>query len=127
MMNMPEYLPMSTATQEDLLKPFGKVDDPQIEARRQRILRFLLDTSPEVKEQLILEGRAEGRAEGREKGLEEGRLEATRAALRRVLASRRLIPSEQEDARIAACADVAVLDRWLDRAGIASSVGEVLA
>ena len=126
-MNMLEYLPMSTATQEDLLKRFGKVDDPQIEARRQRILRLLLDTSPEVKEQLILEGRAEGRAEGREKGLEEGRLEATRAALRRVLASRRLIPSEQEDARIAACSDVAVLDRWLDRAGIASSVGEVLA
>jgi len=118
-MNMLEYLPMSTATQEDLLKRFGKVDDPQIEARRQRILRFLLDTSPEVKEQLILEGRAEGR--------EQGRLEATRAALRRVLASRRLIPSEQEDARIAACSDVAVLDRWLDRAGIASSVGEVLA
>ena len=100
---------------EDLFKRFGKVDDPQIEARRPRILRFLLDTSPEVKEQLILEGR------------EKGRLEATRAALRRVLASRRLIPSEQEGARIAACSDVAVLDRWLDRAGIASSVGEVLA
>jgi len=109
-MTMLESLPMSTMTQEELLARFGQVDDPQIEARRQRILQFLLDTSPQVKEQLI----------------HEGRLEATRAALRRVLASRRFVPGEQDDARILACSDVATLERWLERAVTARSLAEVL-
>jgi len=113
-MTMLESLPMSTMTQEELLARFGQVDDPQIEARRQRILQFLLDTSPQVKEQLIHEGRLEGR------------LEATRAALRRVLASRRFVPGEQDDARILACSDVATLERWLERAVTARSLAEVL-
>src|SRR5215510_12629237 len=81
-LNMLEYLPMSMPTQEELLQRFGPVDDPVIEGRRQRILDFLLETSPQKKQQLI--------DTGIEKGLLEGQLTATRAFLRRVLARRQL-------------------------------------
>ena len=40
-----EYLPMTTLTREDLLWRFGKSEDPEIEARRQRILEVLLEAS----------------------------------------------------------------------------------
>jgi hypothetical protein len=79
-------------------------------ARRQRILDFLLETSPQKKQQLR----------------QEGRLTATRASLRRVLAGRQLTPSKDDDARIDACTDLATLERWLDRAIHAASVSDVL-
>src|SRR5215510_9893313 len=113
-LRMLEYLPMSMPTQEELLRRFGPVDDPVIEGRRQRILDFLLETSPQKKQQLI------------DKGQLEGRLTATRASLRRVLARRQLTPSQDDDARIEACTDLATLERWLDRAISAASVSDVL-
>ncbi len=111
---MLEYLPMSTLTREDLLWRFGKVEDPEIEARRQHILRILLEMSPETKQQLV------------ETGIEQGRLAEARAALRRVLARRQLTPSKDEDARIEACTDLATLERWLDRAITAVSASDAL-
>jgi hypothetical protein len=117
-LNMVEYLPMSMLTQEELLGRFGPVDDPQIEARRQRILDFLLETSPQKKQQLIDKALSEGRLEGR--------LTEARAALRRVLAGRQLTPSKDDDARIDACIDLATLERWLDRAITATNVSDVL-
>jgi hypothetical protein len=44
-LGMLEYLPMTTLTREDLLWRFGKSEDPEIEARRQRILEVLLEAS----------------------------------------------------------------------------------
>jgi hypothetical protein len=105
-LTMLECLPMSMPTQEELLWRFGPVEDPEIEARRQRILDFLLETSPQKKQQLMLT--------------------ATRASLRRVLANRQLTPSKDDDARIEACTDLATLERWLDRASNATSVSDVL-
>jgi hypothetical protein len=105
---------MSMPTQEELLWRFGPVDEPEIEARRQRILDFLLETSPQKKQQLQQEGQLEGR------------LTATRASLRRVLAGRQLTPSKDDEARIDACTDLATLERWLDRAINATSVSDVL-
>jgi len=46
---MLEYLPMSMPTREELLWRFGKAEDPEIEARRQRILDVLLEASPQKK------------------------------------------------------------------------------
>ena len=109
-LTMLECLPMSMPTQEELLWRFGPVEDPVIEARRQRILDFLLETSPQKKQQLR----------------QEGQLTATRAFLRRVLAGRQLTPSKDDDARIDACTDLATLERWLDRASDATSVSDVL-
>src|SRR6185369_13588333 len=54
LLGMLEYFPMSTLTREDLLWRFGKeVDDPEIEARRQRILEVLLEASPQTKQRLV--------------------------------------------------------------------------
>ncbi len=121
-LSMLEYLPMTMPTREDLLRRFGKVDDPEIEARRQHILKVLLEMSPETKQEIREEGRREGRQEGRQ----EGRLAATRASLRRVLAGRQLTPTEDEAARIEACTDLATLERWLDRSITAASVADAL-
>ena len=109
-LRMLEYLPMSMPTQEELLRRFGPVDDPVIEGRRQRILDFLLETSPQKKQQLR----------------QEGQLTATRASLRLVLANRQLTLSKDDGARIDACTDLATLERWLDLASNATSVSDVL-
>ena len=117
-LTMLEYLPMSMPTREELLRRFGPVEDPEIEARRQHILKVLLEQDPKMRQQLI--------DTGIEKGLLEGRLTATRASLRRVLARRQLTPSKDDDARIDACDDLTTLERWLDRAITAVSVSDVL-
>jgi hypothetical protein len=111
---MLEFLSMSTTVREDLLWRFGKSDDPEVEARRQRILQVLLEASPQMQEQLI------------EKGRLEGRLAEARAALRRVLARRQLLLSQDEETRIDACSDVATLERWHDQAVTAVTASEAL-
>lgn len=113
-LGMLEYLPMSTLTREDLLWRFGKSEDPEIEARRQRILEVLLEASPKTQQQLIEQGRLEGQ------------LISTRAHLRRALARRQLTPTKDDDARIEACTDLATLERWLDRAATAVSITDAL-
>jgi hypothetical protein len=113
-LTMVEYLPMSMPTREELLWRFGKVDDPEIEARRQHILRVLLDASPETKQELI------------EQGIAAGQLSQARAALRRVLVRRRLASSKDDDARIDACTDVATLERWHEQAFAATTVRDAL-
>jgi hypothetical protein len=113
---LPEHLPKPwpMPTREELIRKFGKVEDPDIEVRRQRILDVLLETSPQKKQQLI------------DQGLSEGRLTATRASLLRVFAGRQFAPSKDDDARIEACTDLATLEHWLDRAIIAASASDVL-
>jgi len=117
-LTMVEYLPMSMPTREELLWRFGKAEDPEIEARRQRILDVLLEASPQKKLLLRQEAQREGRLEGQ--------LTATRASLRLVLANRQLTPSQDDDAHIDACTDLATLERWLGRAITAASVSDVL-
>jgi len=101
---------MSMPTRQELLWRFGKSEDPEVEARRQHILDVLLEASPQTQQQLRLEGR----------------LAATRASLRRVLSRRQLAPSQDDDARIEACTDLATLERWHDRAVTAASVSDAL-
>ena len=107
---MLEYLPMSMPAREELLWTFGKAEDPEVEARRQHILKVLLEASPETQQELRLEGR----------------LAEARAALRRVLVQRQLTPSKDEEARIEACTDLATLERWNDQAFTAASVSDAL-
>lgn len=101
-------------TRDELLRRFGPVDDPVIEARRQHILKVLLEQDPKMRQQL------------RQEGQQEGRLTEARAALRRLLAGRQLTPSQDDNARIDACSDLATLERWFDRAINATSVSDVL-
>ncbi len=95
---------------EELLWRFPKPEDPDVRARQQRILEVLLTQNPEVKERLV----------------EEARLTEARAALRRVLACRQFAITSEDEARIAACGDLATLERWHDQAVTAPSVGEAL-
>ena len=117
-LNMVEYLPMSMPTRQELLSRFPKVDDPEIEARRQHIIEVMLETRPEMRQQLI--------DQGIEKGELRGQLLEIRTALRRVLARRQLTPTEVENARIEDCSDLATLERWHDRAVTATSVADAL-
>ena len=114
MLAMLAYLPMSTTVREELLWRFDLAEDPEVEARRQHIIDVLLEMSPQKKQQLI------------EKGRLEGRLIEARAALRRVLVRRQLVPSPDDDARIEACTDLATLERWLDQAVLAPSLSDAL-
>jgi hypothetical protein len=61
-----------------------------------------------------------------DKGRNEGLLLHARATLHHMLARRSLVRSSQDEARIAACTDVAVLDRWIDQALEAQSVADAL-
>jgi len=130
-LTMLEFMPMSTLAREDLLWRFGKSDDPEIEARRQHILRVLLEVNPQDKQVLVQEAVAQAAAQaheqGLEQGLEQGRLTEARASLRRVLARRQLMPTHDEDARIETCADLETLRRWQDQAVTAANVPEALA
>lgn len=113
-----KFLAMSTTVREDLLSRFAESHDAEAEARQERILEVLLSGSPQVRQRLV--------DEGIEKGIEEGRLAEARAALHRVLARRGFALSPDEKARIDACADLAMLERWLDQAVTAASVSEAL-
>jgi hypothetical protein len=63
---------------------------------------------------------------GEDRGYEMGRLDEDRAALRRVLTLRKLALDAETEARIAACTDLATLQRWLDQAVPAASAAEAL-
>ena len=97
-------------TRAELLWRFGKSEDPEVEARRQHILEVLLEASPQTQQKFQLEGQLAG----------------VRAALRRVLALRELASSQDDDARIEACIELATLERWLDRAVTAVSVSDAI-
>jgi hypothetical protein len=72
---------------------------------------------------------AAGFAKGHESGLAEGHksgvVQGKRDALLRLVARRGIVLTEVERARIAACADGAVLDRWFDNGMMAKTTAEV--
>lgn len=68
---------------------------------------------------------AKGLEQGLEKGHEEGVLRGKRDALVRLLERRQLGVTRRISAQIEACTDPAELDRWFDRAIVASRVDEV--
>ena len=109
------YLPMSTAAHEDLRSyVFPKTDDPVIRARQRMIAEWAVESSPEMRDKLVGEGRMEGR------------IEEARSSLRHVLALRGLALSAEQEARIDACGDLDTLRRWLDQAVVVASAAEAL-
>jgi hypothetical protein len=70
----------------------------------------------------LAEGEARGEAKGEVRGEARGKAEAVLA----ILAARGLAVSEAQRARILATAELAELDRLIQRAAVASSVEEVL-
>jgi flagellar biosynthesis/type III secretory pathway protein FliH len=72
-------------------------------------------------------GLAAGLAAGHKSGLAAGLAEGKRAALLRLIARAGLVLTQEEHGRIAACADLATLDRWFDNALAAKTVADVFA
>lgn len=55
-LRMVEILPMSMPTREELLRYFPPTDDPERRARRRHIARVLVETEPEVRDELVEQG-----------------------------------------------------------------------
>jgi hypothetical protein len=62
----------------------------------------------------------------REEGLNKARASGKATALLGFLRARGLAVTDEQHARILACTDAALLDRWIERAAVASSVDDVL-
>jgi hypothetical protein len=107
---------MPTKVREELIR-FVKSEDPVVQERQRHIAQILLEDFPDLTK--------EARKKARKKGRSEGRLVEARSALRRVLARRKLAITAEDDARIEACSELGVLERWHDEAIVASSVAEV--
>ena len=86
------------------------------------IAEWAVESSPEMRDKLIGEGRTERRMEG----CIEGRMEEVRSSLRHVLALRGLALSAEEEARIDAGGDLDTLRRWHDQAVVVASAAEAL-
>lgn len=114
-MRMVEFLPMSDPVYKEMNGWLSaKSYSPMMRGRKERTARAILEGVPEVREELVDEGR------------NEGRLAEARDALRRVLALRKLAPNSDDEARIEACTDLATLHRWHDQAIDAPSAAEAL-
>ncbi|XXX72382.1 hypothetical protein WMF30_32520 [Sorangium sp. So ce134] len=72
------------------------------------------------------EGKLEGMREGELKGMREGELKGKRDTLVRLLARAEIVLTEDESARIRACTDIAILDRWIENVLGAKTATEVL-
>lgn len=112
---MLEFLPMSEGVYDEINGWLSaKSYEPFMRERRER-LRRMIQESPGLQEALLVD-----------EGRHEGQLVEAREGLRRVLAKRRLGASLEDEARIAACANLATLHRWLDQAIDAPSAAEAL-
>ena len=78
----------------------------------------------------LAQGREQGLAQGREQGLAQGReqgmLQARAEAVLRILVARGMHVGDEARQRILSCADMALLDRWFDRALNATTLSDVL-
>ncbi|WP_437634279.1 hypothetical protein [Sorangium sp. So ce854] len=83
-------------------------------------------TFPPFVQRLIDRGKLEGMREGELKGMREGRLEGKRDTLLRLLARAGIVLTEGESARIQACTDIVILDRWIENVLGAKTAAEVL-
>jgi hypothetical protein len=90
---------------------FHRVEDnsPEQVARRRALGQLILQSDPDLARPFE----------------DKARLAAARSALRRVFARRGLVVSPADDARVEACTDVALLERWLDEAVVAKTAAGV--
>ena len=91
------------------------------------VKRFFSDAQREAYYRAKAEGQAEGEAKGKAEGKAEGEARGQAKALLVILKGRGLALTDEQRLHILACPDLAVLDRWLDRALLVTSVDELLA
>jgi predicted transposase YdaD len=80
----------------------------------------------EIAEARWAEGKAEGEIKGRAEGELKGEIKARRETLLRLLGRATIPLTDDERARIEACTDTALLDRWIDNVLGAKTAAEVL-
>jgi hypothetical protein len=104
-----------------------------IEQALSEAARKALDMEPQI-EKFFTEahrrsydrGKAEGKAEGKIEGEAEGEAKGKAEALLMFLKRRGLAITDDQEHRIVTCTDLAIIDRWLDRAFSVASVEELL-
>lgn len=108
MLNVLRWLPMSAAVKWEIFDQI-KVEDPPPELREQWhwLVDRLVELDPTAGDNI--------------------RAQQARRSLRRMLARRNLSSTPLHEARIDACTDLTVLERWLDQAATAASAEEALA
>ena len=89
------------------------------ERQRQAVEDLMQIQNYEFKSEFAKRCIAEGKAEGVAQGAAE--------SLLAICAARKLVVDEATQARIAACLDAVVLERWVSRAAIATDIAEVFA
>src|SRR5262249_16322136 len=98
----------------------GGMNQSRVTAMEQEYLQ------PIIIEDLVKFGEDRGYERARLEGEERGRLEERRAALRSVLAVRKLGLKADGEARINACTALATLQRWFDQAVFAATADDAL-
>jgi hypothetical protein len=93
------------------------------DAARQ-ILEDLM-TATDWKDEWLESFTEKGRVEGEAKGEAKGAVSAKVTAIMKVLSVRDLHPTKKQLSQLAACTDLATLDRWFDRSLTAASAAEV--
>jgi hypothetical protein len=111
---------MSNAVRKQV-ELYMEPDSPEMLERQRWLAKMLLRKDPELRQEILSEALSEGRREA----LSDGRLLEARSALRRVFARRGLVIRPEDDARVDACTDLALLERWLDEAVVAKTAAEV--
>jgi hypothetical protein len=97
-----------------------------IEANLSEAARKAVEMQPGL-EKFFSEAQRRNFERGRAEGKARGKAEGEAAALLKIVTRRGLTLSAEQRRRIMGCTDVAMLERWLDRALSVSSVAELLA
>jgi hypothetical protein len=119
------------------LAALGRFDQEHAAVYFQIIYNALREPMQRALEALIMERQTEGKAtfppfaqqlveRGKREGKREGKLEGKRETLFRLLARAGITFTEDDRARIQACMDPAILDRWVDNVLGAKTVADVL-
>ncbi len=111
---MLQYVPTTQVQREELLRYFPPTDDPEVLENREQIARGLVKVFPKLREEML------------DEGVKAGQLGEARRSVLRVLVRRGLAVSAEQQARVEACSDLDLLERWLDLAITAASADEAL-
>jgi predicted transposase YdaD len=96
------------------------------EAMRKKIEEMIMQRVPEFQEPPFVQKlKAIGREEGRAEGLEKGEALGLKGALLKHIERAGLVLGDEERARIEACNDPVLLDRWLDNAFTAKTSADL--
>ena len=133
--------PKGLAIVEAALNALGRLDREHAAVYFQLIWDALREPMQRALEALVMQRQTEGEVKypafaqrifeqgelkGETRGRLEGRLEGKRDALLRLLAHARIALTEDELARIRACTDAALLDRWVENVLGAKTAADVL-